>query len=519
MTKTRGLLTARARSPLSACSPPVRRRQTLCPGASCHRASLWSGSTTAPSTRGTLTRCAASRDASSRSRTRRREKSARSRRLRTREPGWMRAPISSGATARVNTAAAAAHGSDRGSAPVRLCEGLRHSVDSNGSRPGRRHSRRLREPETTVVSDRSPRPTANGLRPSSDRRVRRRRWDRAQVPGGSTAMLRRRQPARRRQPPAPRLRLGRRDRARRRDGERLVPRVQHPARRSRHPQLVGSRTRGERGGKPSARARDLRTATALQRTRKDPSSASTTVTVPTPTTTSSPASSSPSRRATGATTMPDPRGPGEAPIPPETYNLAPSFPSSISPSVLSVGGTTLKAGGGGTARGGYTEDVVGSGNDGRSRDAASSSPSPPSKMPSTWGPARCARTSTVAAPGDQGVSMYGNGWGARVAGTSCASPFVAGLLTRLRPPRRSDSGQRVLLYEHGSAFYGHHVRATTTRRTSAPTSVMCNAGVRLGRPNGMGLAERCRAPRPDPRRGRRDDVGPIVGRRRDRLRP
>lgn len=87
----------------------------------------------------------------------------------------------------------------------------------------------------------------------------------------------------------------------------------------------------------------------------------------------------------------------------------------------------------------------------------------------------------VAAPAS-GVTTYGGGgWSNGVGGTSCASPFVAGLLTHLGLADQPNA----FFYANGAAFYDI-TSGNNDPKHKCTNSVMCNAGVGWDGPTGWG---------------------------------
>jgi MYXO-CTERM domain-containing protein len=86
------------------------------------------------------------------------------------------------------------------------------------------------------------------------------------------------------------------------------------------------------------------------------------------------------------------------------------------------------------------------------------------------------------------VAVYGGGGWGTVGGTSCASPFVAALLTRVGLSNRDNA----FFYANTSAFYD--VTQGNNDPSNTCNDVMCNCGVGWdgptgwGTPNGMALA-------------------------------
>jgi MYXO-CTERM domain-containing protein len=143
------------------------------------------------------------------------------------------------------------------------------------------------------------------------------------------------------------------------------------------------------------------------------------------------------------------------------------------PEVLSVGGTTLKAST--SASRGYTESVWEGSTSGCSTEFAK----PAYQDGLSMGSCTMRADVDVAAPGS-GVSVYQGGWENGVGGTSCASPFVAGLLTHVGLAGAPND----FFYAHASAFFD--VTAGTNDSQSKCTGVMCNAGAGWDGPSGLG---------------------------------
>jgi len=158
--------------------------------------------------------------------------------------------------------------------------------------------------------------------------------------------------------------------------------------------------------------------------------------------------------------------------------LAPSFPSTI-PGVLSVGGTTARAGSG-TARGGYTETVWNnSGADGTTSGCSGEFAKPAFQGAIDMGSCNARADVDVAAVA-QNVSTYVGGRWTRSAGTSCASPLVAALFTRIGVADRPNA----FFYANGSAFYD--VTSGNNDPSAACHDVMCTAGTGWDGPTGWG---------------------------------
>jgi MYXO-CTERM domain-containing protein len=84
----------------------------------------------------------------------------------------------------------------------------------------------------------------------------------------------------------------------------------------------------------------------------------------------------------------------------------------------------------------------------------------------------------VAAVADN-VATYGGGW-QPVGGTSCASPLVAAIMTRLGLADRAND----FFYAHGTAFYD--VTSGNNDPGGTCSDVMCNAGTGWDGPTGWG---------------------------------
>jgi MYXO-CTERM domain-containing protein len=172
----------------------------------------------------------------------------------------------------------------------------------------------------------------------------------------------------------------------------------------------------------------------------------------------------------------DGENPNPLPTPPEVANLAPSFPSSV-PNVLSVGGTSLTPDTGVTR--GYDE-VVWSGKHGGTGSGCSLEfPKPAFQSAIDMGTCTMRADVDVAAPAS-GVATYQGGWG-EVGGTSCASPFVAALLTRLGLASQPNA----FFYANGSAFFDI-TSGNNDPSHKCTNTVMCNAGVGWDGPTGWG---------------------------------
>ena len=154
--------------------------------------------------------------------------------------------------------------------------------------------------------------------------------------------------------------------------------------------------------------------------------------------------------------------------------LAPGFPSTI-PEVLSVGGTNLKTS---TASSrGYAETVWGGSTSGCSTEFAK----PGYQNGIDAGSCAMRADVDVTAPGS-GVSVYQGGWQNGVGGTSCASPFVAALLTHVGLAGQPND----FFYAHPEAFFDLGTGAGTNDTTGNCTDVMCNAGPGWDGPSGLG---------------------------------
>ncbi|HEY2510925.1 MAG TPA: MYXO-CTERM sorting domain-containing protein [Polyangiaceae bacterium] len=153
---------------------------------------------------------------------------------------------------------------------------------------------------------------------------------------------------------------------------------------------------------------------------------------------------------------------------------APGFPSTI-PEVLSVGGTNLKTSTSGTR--GYTETVWGGSTSGCSTEFAK----PAYQNGIDTGGCAMRADVDVTAPGS-GVSVYLGGWENGVGGTSCASPFVAALLTHVGLAAAPND----FFYAHPEAFFDLGTGAGTNDTSGSCTGVMCNAGPGWDGPSGLG---------------------------------
>ncbi len=151
--------------------------------------------------------------------------------------------------------------------------------------------------------------------------------------------------------------------------------------------------------------------------------------------------------------------------------LGPGFPSTIA-SVLSVGGTDLNTDG--SARG-YSETVWTDSTSGCSSEFAK----PAYQSAINTGSCTMRADVDVAAPASN-VSTYTFGKWGTVEGTSCASPFVASLLTRIGVANQPNA----FFYANGSAFYD--VTTGGNAASSGCTGVMCNAGTGWDGPTGWG---------------------------------
>jgi MYXO-CTERM domain-containing protein len=155
---------------------------------------------------------------------------------------------------------------------------------------------------------------------------------------------------------------------------------------------------------------------------------------------------------------------------------APSFPSTV-PSVLSVGGTTLTAGGGATR--GYAEVVWSGGGSGTTSGCSTEFAKPAYQAGLDAGSCSARVAADVAAVGDD-VSVYNAGWG-RASGTSCASPFVAALFARLGLAGKAND----FFYANGSVFYDI-TSGNNDPKSVCTDPILCNAGVGWDGPSGLG---------------------------------
>jgi hypothetical protein len=153
--------------------------------------------------------------------------------------------------------------------------------------------------------------------------------------------------------------------------------------------------------------------------------------------------------------------------------LAPSFPSTV-PTVLSVGGTDLTTA---TNTRGYTETAWADSSSGCSTEFDK----PAYQNGVAMGTCAMRADVDVSAPAS-GVAVYASGaWAiGGVGGTSCASPFVAGLLTHLGLANQANA----FFYAHPSAFFESHVHGGDVQRGSG-----------VGRAHRVGLTELDRAAR------------------------
>jgi hypothetical protein len=156
----------------------------------------------------------------------------------------------------------------------------------------------------------------------------------------------------------------------------------------------------------------------------------------------------------------------------ESLAPAPSFPSTY-PSVLSVGGTVLTASS--SAARGYTEKLWTGSTSGCSTEFAA----PAYQSGLDLGSCTMRADVDVAAPA-RNVSVYVAGGWESLAGTSCASPFVAGLLTRLG----LSSQPNAFFYANGGAFFD--ITSGSNASTSGCTGILCNAGTGWDGPTGWG---------------------------------
>ncbi len=153
--------------------------------------------------------------------------------------------------------------------------------------------------------------------------------------------------------------------------------------------------------------------------------------------------------------------------------LAPGFPSTV-PEVLSVGGSELKTA---TSTRGYTETVWPGSTSGCSTEFAK----PAYQNGIAMGSCTMRADVDVTAPGS-GVSTYLGGWENGVGGTSCASPFVAGLLTHVGLA----GAPNAFFYAHPSAFFDLGAGAGTNDTKGSCSDVMCTAGTGWDGPSGLG---------------------------------
>ncbi len=153
--------------------------------------------------------------------------------------------------------------------------------------------------------------------------------------------------------------------------------------------------------------------------------------------------------------------------------LGPSFPATV-PSVLSVGGTTLTAFGDAGTRG-YLEAAW------RFSTSGCSSEFPTPDYQKSIDAGTCAmRANTDVAAAASGIATYVAGAWSPASGTSCASPFVTGLLTRVGLADRPNS----FFYDNPASFYDV-VKGKNDNGTHC-TDVMCNAAVGWDGPTGWG---------------------------------
>jgi MYXO-CTERM domain-containing protein len=161
--------------------------------------------------------------------------------------------------------------------------------------------------------------------------------------------------------------------------------------------------------------------------------------------------------------------------PPYPGNLpayqAPGFPSSIA-EVLAVGGTDLTTA---SSTRGYTESVWGGSTSGCSTEFAK----PAYQSGISMGSCAMRANVDVTAPGS-GVSVYQGGWQNGVGGTSCASPFVAGLLTHVGLA----AAPNAFFYANPSAFFD--VTSGSNDTSGSCSDVLCNAGTGWDGPSGLG---------------------------------
>ena len=153
--------------------------------------------------------------------------------------------------------------------------------------------------------------------------------------------------------------------------------------------------------------------------------------------------------------------------------LAPSFPSTV-PEVLSVGGTDLKTA---TSTRGYAETVWSGSTSGCSTEFAL----PAYQSGIAMGSCAMRAGVDVTAPGS-GVSTYLGGWHNGVGGTSCASPFVAGLLTHVGLA----GAPNAFFYAHPAAFFDLVAGAGTNDPQGTCSDVMCTTGTGWDGPSGLG---------------------------------
>jgi MYXO-CTERM domain-containing protein len=154
-----------------------------------------------------------------------------------------------------------------------------------------------------------------------------------------------------------------------------------------------------------------------------------------------------------------------------------SFPSTV-PSVLSVGGTELKASA--TAARGYTEVVW----PGSTSACSAEFAKPPYQSGLDTGSCTMRADVDVAAPGSNVSTYLGGGWHT-VGGTSCASPFVAALFTHLGVA----AAPNAFFYANPGAFFDINADGGAGGNNDPGNTchdVMCNTGTGWDGPTGLG---------------------------------
>jgi hypothetical protein len=160
--------------------------------------------------------------------------------------------------------------------------------------------------------------------------------------------------------------------------------------------------------------------------------------------------------------------------------LVPSFPSTV-PSVLSVGGTSLASGGASSARGGYSETVWSNFSFGTTSGCSSEFARPAFQDAIDTGSCNARADVDVAASAELVSTYMGGGW-LEENGTSCASPFVAALFTRLGLASQANA----YFYARSSQFYDVSDGSKNDPKGKCTDAVMCTALAGWDGPTGWG---------------------------------